>query len=55
MEILPGLIGNLTMFAIVLIGIVAAILTLFIPFFIYRIRNEVILIRQILEQQDVIE
>ena len=55
MEILPGLIGSLAMFAIVLIGIVASVLALFIPFFIYRIRNEVILIRQILEEQELIE
>ena len=54
MEILE-LIGPLSMLAIVLIGIVAAILTFFIPFFIYRIRNEVILIRQILEEQELIE
>ena len=54
MEILE-LIGPLSMLAIVLIGLVAAILTFFIPFFIYRIRNEVILIRQILEEQELIE
>lgn len=55
METLPVVIGSMATFAIVLIGIVAAVLALFIPFFIYRIRNEVILIRQILEQQELIE
>ena len=55
MEAWPGYIGGLTMVAIVIIVIVAAILTFFIPFFIYRIRNEVIVIRQILERHELIE